>query len=100
MAGSRPPSPPAFMATTSLGSVRPARRVLIVAARTASSTFAASSASTSPAGVSTTRCPERSNSSTPSRRSSFWIALDSGGCAMPSRHAARPKCNSSATAAK
>lgn len=35
-----------------------------------------------------------------SRRSSCWIARDSGGCAIASRCAARPKCNSSATATK
>ena len=29
-----------------------------------------------------------------------WIARDSGGCAMPRRSAARPKCSSSATATK
>ena len=42
----------------------------------------------------------RSSSSTPSRRSSCRIARDSGGCAIPSRRAARPKCSSSATATK
>ena len=39
----------------------------------------------------------RSSSTAPSRRSSCWIARDSGGCAIPSRCAARPKCSSSAT---
>ena len=42
----------------------------------------------------------RSSSSTPSRRSSWRIARDSGGWAIPSRTAARPKCSSSATATK
>ena len=42
----------------------------------------------------------RSSSATPSRRSSWRIARDNGGCAIPSRCAARPKCSSSATATK
>jgi len=37
---------------------------------------------------------------TPIRRSSRLMARDNGGCAMPSRSAARPKCSSSATATK
>lgn len=39
----------------------------------------------------------RSSSAPPRRRSSCWIARDSGGWAMPRRSAARPKCSSSAT---
>jgi NAD(P)-dependent dehydrogenase (short-subunit alcohol dehydrogenase family) len=56
--------------------------------------------STEPASVSATERLVRISRSAPSRRSSCRIARDSGGCAIPSRSAARPKCSSSATATK
>jgi hypothetical protein len=43
---------------------------------------------------------ERSNSSTPSSRSSRRICWLTAGCTMCSRSAARPKCSSSATVTK
>ncbi len=67
---------------------------------TASSAVRASRSSTSPAAVSLTCRVVRTSSATPSCRSRSRIARDSGGCAMPSREAARPKCSSSATATK
>ena len=48
------------------------------------------------AGVSSTRRVVRMNSTSPSSR----IARESGDCDMCNRSAARPKCNSSATATK
>jgi hypothetical protein len=42
----------------------------------------------------------RFSSGVPSSASSRRICCDSGGCAMCSRAAARPKCSSSATATK
>jgi hypothetical protein len=51
-----------------------------------------------PAGVSATLRVLRSNSVTPSSRSSFRIVWLSGDCASRSRAAARPKCSSEATA--
>ncbi len=77
-----------------------ARRVRRSAASTASRAARPSRSRTAPASVSATARRVRSSSVTPSRRSSCWIARDSGGCAMPSRSAARPKCSSSATATK
>src|SRR5207302_1030774 len=50
--------------------------------------------------VSRTRREVRSNSSAPSSRSSRRIRWLSGGWAIPSRSAARPKCSSSATTRK
>ncbi|MGI5292329.1 hypothetical protein ACQEVF_54790 [Nonomuraea polychroma] len=92
--------PRQVLAATRGGSVRPARWVRAVAAATASRTLAASLAGTSPAAVSETPRLDRSNNLTPRRRSSFWIARDNGGYAIPSRSAALPKCSSSATARK
>src|SRR6266700_5297738 len=100
MAGSRPASPPGFMARIRRGSRVPARCVRSIAADTASSATRASRLSTRPASVSATARLVRSNRVTPSLRSSCRTALDSAGCAMPSRAAARPKCSSSATARK
>ena len=54
----------------------------------------------SPAGVSSTRRVVRTNSTSPSSRSSSRIARESGDCDMCRRSAARPKCSSSATATK
>ncbi len=82
------------------GRGRAARRVRRSAASTASRAARPSRSSTDPASVSVTARLVRSSSATPSRRSSCRIARDSGGCAIPSRCAARPKCSSSATATK
>ena len=100
IAGSRPASPPGFIARIRRGSRLPARCVRRAAADTASSATCASRRSTTPASVSATARLVRSSRVTPSRRSSCRTVLDSAGCAMPSRAAARPKCSSSATARK
>ena len=81
-------------------SAPPARRVRRAAAVVASRAARPSCSSTSPASVKATPRRLRSSRETPRRRSSCWIARDSGGCAMPRRSAARPKCSSSATARK
>src|SRR6266540_895137 len=60
----------------------------------------ACSSSTCPASVRVTRRVVRSSSRTPSLASSWRMALDRGGCAMPSRAAARLKFSSWATATK
>ena len=53
-----------------------------------------------PASVNSTRRVVRTNNVAPSSRSRSRIARDKGDCDMCSRSAARPKCNSSATATK
>ena len=83
MVGSRPPSPPGFMASIKRGSLVRARCVRSAAADTASSVTRASRVSTRPASVSATARLVRSNRVTPSLRSSYRIVLDGAGCAMP-----------------
>ena len=58
------------------------------------------SSNTDPAAVSSTRRVVRTNNTNPSSRSKSRIARDNGDCDMCKRAAARPKCNSSATATK
>ena len=60
----------------------------------------ARSSSTSPAGASSTLRVVRYSSGSPSSASKRRICCESGGWAMWSRSAARPKCRSSATATK
>src|SRR5262245_30956763 len=62
-------------------------------------TCRAFSSSTSPSEVSRTERRVRTNSRTPSARSSCWMRLVSAGCATCSLAAARVKCSSSARAA-
>ena len=85
--------------------IRPSRPSATWAASvTASSTEArmarARGRKRSPAAVSSTLRVVRWNSTTPISASSALICWDSGGWAICSRSAARPKCASSATATK
>jgi hypothetical protein len=100
MSRSRPPSLPGLTATARRGSGCPARWARCTAAVTASSAARPLSSSARPAGVSDTSRVVRSSNRTPRRDSSWEIAFDSGGWAIPSRCAAREKFSSSATAAK
>jgi hypothetical protein len=98
IASIRPPSLLGFIASVNFGAA--ARRARRSAAVSAVSALRPSLSRTSPAGVNVTERLVRSNSRTPILRSSRWMVLDSGGCAIPSRLAARPKFSSSATATK
>src|SRR3954452_11493627 len=91
---------PGFAVTISSRDDRPARCVRRTAESSASTTGPDSLSSVSPASVSASRGPERSNRSTPRRCSSWRIARDSGGWAIPRRSAARVMFSSSATARK
>ncbi len=76
----------------------PAAETAISAIRHASRISRAGSSSASPAAVSRTVRVLRSNNGEPSCFSNCLIVRLSGGCAIRSRCAARPKCSSSATA--
>ncbi len=78
----------------------PAADTAISAIRHASRISRAGSSSASPAAVSRTVRVLRSNNGEPSCFSNCLIVRLSGGCAIRSRCAARPKCSSSATARK
>lgn len=100
MPGSTPGSTEAANPTVSRpASPRPARRAASTPASTCASVRRAASSSTSPAAVSRTR-GRRVKSAHPTCCSSRRMLWLSGGCAIPSRSAARPKCCSSATATK
>ncbi len=81
-------------------SPRPARRVRSMASSKSRRIRRASSNRTPPASVNVVLRGCRIKTEYPSAPSSFWICCVSGGCAIPRRTAARPKCSSSATATK
>ena len=68
--------------------------------RDASSSRRRAGSRISPSGVGRVPWRERSSRRTPRPRSRAWICAVSGGCDMPRRAAARPKCPSSTTARK
>ncbi|PWW53056.1 hypothetical protein DFQ13_11645 [Actinokineospora spheciospongiae] len=79
-------------------SPRAARRASAAPASTSPSTRRARPTNTAPAAVVLAPRATRSNSTTPNSRSNAAICRDSGGWAIPSASAARPKCPCSATA--